>query len=100
MKNSLKARIVPVGVAFIATALFLIAAEAEARIHLLAAGWFILASAVLMLAICRFAPLGHILGLKYTIGAPNGVRSECDDWGVTLTASLIVTGLALLYFLD
>lgn len=96
----IKVRIGPLIIAFILTMLFIMAAEAEAPIHILAAAWLSFAAALLMLAIWRLGLLGKFFRANCRNERAAVLRIECDTWGVVLSGTLIVTGLALLYLLD
>lgn len=76
------------------------AAEAEAPVRLLAGVWLSFAATVLILAIWRFSLLRRFSRPTYAKGKANIIEADIDHWGVALTVSLIVTGLALLYLLD
>ena len=97
-------RAAPIVFTVLATAVFVVALEAEGSVHLLAVTWLISAVVVLMLAICRFVVFGRGVGSECAIGVANGLaaewRTRCDDWGMAMTGALIVTGFAFLYFLD
>jgi hypothetical protein len=97
-------RVAPIAFALIASAAFVVAVEAEAPVHFLAAAWLSSAVVVLMLAICRFTLFGRRTRLKWAGVAANGLVSEwrmrCDDWGMAMTAALVISGLVFLYLLD
>lgn len=91
---------IPAVLAFLLTILLILAAEAELPNKLLLAALFALLVIVLSLVIYRFS-----LGIQ--VNRPtecDPYRLECtagcDRWGIALTASVIIFGVALLYFLD
>jgi hypothetical protein len=100
MRNRPNTKVTPLVVALILSALFGMAAEAEAPIRSLAGVWLSFAAIVLILAIWRFSLLRRFSRPNYANGKANIIKADIDHWGVALTASLIITGFALLYLLD
>jgi hypothetical protein len=97
-------RIVPPVFASMLCALFIIGAERETHIHLLAAIGLTVALTVLILAICRRVLLGHTNQPRLANGSVDRRAAEwrmiCHAWGQALTACLIIAAFAFLYFLD
>jgi hypothetical protein len=97
-------RIVPPVFTSMLCALFIIGAERETHVHLLAAIWLTIAMTVLILAICRWMPLGHTNQPQLANGGVDRRAAEwrmkCHTWGQALTVCLIIATFAFLYFLD